>query len=185
MNHAEVSDSRNRRWTVGVALAAALIGLAPAARADTDLDPFEDLFGSSGINTWTASADNALGAAAALASTQASTTSSLVCPEVMTRSPSWLATSTRARLAAFLLDLASLLTPLGISLWAWITRSSPAASRQRWTRPSAASTGWSLCSLVVFPALSSASPCSNHRIDDRPPAVRGPRSLMNGYRIGG
>jgi len=65
MNHAEVSDSRNRRWTVGVALAAALIGLAPAARADTDLDPFEDLFGSSGINTWTASADNALGAGGA------------------------------------------------------------------------------------------------------------------------
>jgi hypothetical protein len=63
------SNNRNRRWAGGVGLAvsaafaAALIGLAnaPAARADTDPDPFEDLFGSSGINTWTASADNALG----------------------------------------------------------------------------------------------------------------------------
>jgi hypothetical protein len=46
---------------VGLSIGAALAGVAPAARADTDLDPFEDLFGSSGINTWTASADNALG----------------------------------------------------------------------------------------------------------------------------
>ena len=37
---------------VGVAFAA-LIGLAPAARADTEPDPFEALFGDSGINTWT------------------------------------------------------------------------------------------------------------------------------------
>jgi hypothetical protein len=46
---------------VGAAFAAALIGLAnaPAARADTDLDPFEDLFGIAG-NSWTASTDSSL-----------------------------------------------------------------------------------------------------------------------------
>ena len=55
------SNNRNHRWTggvgmaVGAAFAAALIGLAnaPAATADTDLDPFQDLFGDTGINTWT------------------------------------------------------------------------------------------------------------------------------------
>jgi hypothetical protein len=43
------------------AFAAALIGLpnAPAARADTEPDPFEDLFGTAG-NSWTASADSSL-----------------------------------------------------------------------------------------------------------------------------
>jgi hypothetical protein len=45
---------------VGVALAAALVGLAHAARADTEPDPFEDLFGSYGINTWTPSDDASL-----------------------------------------------------------------------------------------------------------------------------
>jgi hypothetical protein len=72
------SNNRNRRWASGVgmavsaAFAAALIGLAPAAKADTDpellpsddlsggLNPFEDLFGNSGINTWTTSADSFL-----------------------------------------------------------------------------------------------------------------------------
>jgi hypothetical protein len=59
------SNNRNRRWTngvgtVGAAFAAALIGLAPAARADTEPDPFEDLLGSYGSNSWTVSADNAL-----------------------------------------------------------------------------------------------------------------------------
>jgi len=46
----------------GTAFAAALIGLAnaPAARADTEPDPFEDLFGPAGVNTWTVSADNSL-----------------------------------------------------------------------------------------------------------------------------
>ena len=44
---------------IGAAFAVALIGLAPAARAD-DLDPYVDLFGSQGINTWTVSADSAL-----------------------------------------------------------------------------------------------------------------------------
>jgi hypothetical protein len=44
------SNNRNRRWTngvgtVGVAFAA-LIVLAPAARADTEPDPFEDLLGT-------------------------------------------------------------------------------------------------------------------------------------------
>ena len=49
------SNNRNRRIAVGVAFAVALIGLAnaPAADADDDLDPFQDLFGDSGINTWT------------------------------------------------------------------------------------------------------------------------------------
>jgi hypothetical protein len=42
---------------VGAAFAAALIGLAPAARADTEPDPFEDLLGTAGVNTWTPTAD--------------------------------------------------------------------------------------------------------------------------------
>jgi hypothetical protein len=47
---------------VGAAFAAALIGLAnvPAARADVEPDPFEELFGTAGINSWTASADSFL-----------------------------------------------------------------------------------------------------------------------------
>jgi hypothetical protein len=47
---------------VSAAFAAALIGLAnaPAATADTDLDPFEDLYGNLGINSWTTAADAAL-----------------------------------------------------------------------------------------------------------------------------
>lgn len=44
---------------VGVAFAA-LIGLAPAARADTEPDPFQALFGDTGINSWTPSADSSL-----------------------------------------------------------------------------------------------------------------------------
>ena len=44
----------------GAAFAAALIGLAPAARADTEPDPFEDLFGTAGVNTWTPAADASL-----------------------------------------------------------------------------------------------------------------------------
>jgi hypothetical protein len=57
---------RHRRWVLGVDIAvgaafvAAMIGLANAARADTDLDPYEDLFGTAGINTWTPSADSSL-----------------------------------------------------------------------------------------------------------------------------
>jgi hypothetical protein len=43
---------------VGVAFAA-LIGVAPAARADGP-DPFEDLFGDTGINAWTPAADASL-----------------------------------------------------------------------------------------------------------------------------
>ncbi|MFZ0715400.1 hypothetical protein [Mycobacterium sp.] len=43
------------------AVAAALIGLAPAARAD-EPDPFQLLFGDSGINTWTPTADTDLAA---------------------------------------------------------------------------------------------------------------------------
>jgi hypothetical protein len=42
---------------VGAAFAAVLIGLAPAARADTEPDPFEDLLGTAGVNTWTPTAD--------------------------------------------------------------------------------------------------------------------------------
>jgi hypothetical protein len=46
----------------GTAFAAALIGMAntPAARADTEPDPLEDLFGTAGTNTWTPSADASL-----------------------------------------------------------------------------------------------------------------------------
>lgn len=43
----------------GAAFAAALIGLAPAASAD-EPDPFQVLFGDSGINTWTPTADTDL-----------------------------------------------------------------------------------------------------------------------------
>jgi hypothetical protein len=51
---------------VGAAFAAALIsmGTAPAATADTDLDPLEDLLGNTGFNTWTPTADADLGALA-------------------------------------------------------------------------------------------------------------------------
>lgn len=42
---------------VGAAFAAVLIGVAPAARADTEPDPFEDLLGTAGVNTWTPTAD--------------------------------------------------------------------------------------------------------------------------------
>ncbi len=54
------SNNRNRRWTSGAAVVAALMGLAnaPAASADIDPDPFEDLFGTAGINSWTVSADS-------------------------------------------------------------------------------------------------------------------------------
>jgi hypothetical protein len=47
---------------VGAAFAATLIGLAnaPAARADTEPEPFQDLFGDTGINSWTPSADASL-----------------------------------------------------------------------------------------------------------------------------
>jgi hypothetical protein len=45
---------------VGAGLVAAMIALAHIARADTDLGPFEDLFGSTGINAWTLGADSSL-----------------------------------------------------------------------------------------------------------------------------
>ena len=44
------SNNRNRRTAIDAAFAATLIGLAPAARADTEPDPFEDLFGTAGVN---------------------------------------------------------------------------------------------------------------------------------------
>jgi hypothetical protein len=44
---------------VGAACAAALIGLAPTASADGP-DPFEDLFGATGFNSWTPAADASL-----------------------------------------------------------------------------------------------------------------------------
>jgi hypothetical protein len=59
------SNNRNRRRagdvgvTAGAAFGAALIGLAPPARAD-EPEPFQDLFGDSGFNSWTVSADNSL-----------------------------------------------------------------------------------------------------------------------------
>jgi hypothetical protein len=42
---------------VGATFAAALIGVAPAARADAEPDPFEDLLGTAGVNSWTPTAD--------------------------------------------------------------------------------------------------------------------------------
>jgi hypothetical protein len=75
-------NNRNHRIAVGTAFAAAILASTPTARADdmqisidgldlfptagntaaapSDLDPFEDLFGDSGINTWTTSADASL-----------------------------------------------------------------------------------------------------------------------------
>jgi len=56
------SNNRNRPWVggagmaVGAAFAAALIASAPVARADAPA-PFEDLFGDTGINSWTPAAD--------------------------------------------------------------------------------------------------------------------------------
>jgi hypothetical protein len=63
------ADRRGRRSVLGVgaaagaAFAAALIGLAhaPAARAD-EPEPFQDLFGDTGFNSWTPSADTDLAA---------------------------------------------------------------------------------------------------------------------------
>jgi hypothetical protein len=51
-----MTKPRGMVMAVGVAFAAALIGLAPAARAD-EPDPFQLLFGDTGLNTWTPSAD--------------------------------------------------------------------------------------------------------------------------------
>jgi len=57
---------RQRRFSLGMDLAvgaafvAAMVALAHTARADTDLDPFQDLFGDTGINTWTPAADSYL-----------------------------------------------------------------------------------------------------------------------------
>jgi len=56
-NRSRSRNNRNRHMAVGAAFAAALIGLAPAARADTEPDPFEDLLGTAGVNTWTPTAD--------------------------------------------------------------------------------------------------------------------------------
>jgi hypothetical protein len=59
------SNNHNRRWAGGVgkaacaAIAAALFGLPPAARADGP-DPFEHLFGDTRINDWTPAADASL-----------------------------------------------------------------------------------------------------------------------------
>jgi hypothetical protein len=46
---------------VGAAFVAAMIPLAQEAKADTEIDPFQDLFGDTGINAWTTAADNFLG----------------------------------------------------------------------------------------------------------------------------
>jgi len=55
MNTRRITPTRG--MAVGAAFAAVLIGLAPAARADTEPDPFEDLLGTAGANTWTPTAD--------------------------------------------------------------------------------------------------------------------------------
>jgi hypothetical protein len=67
MSHTNgTAGQRHRRFflgvdiAVGAALVAATIALAHEARADADLDPFEDLFGTAGINSWTPSADGYL-----------------------------------------------------------------------------------------------------------------------------
>jgi hypothetical protein len=52
-----MNSNRSVGMAVGAAFAAALIGLAPTARAD---GPFEELFGDTGINTWTPGADASL-----------------------------------------------------------------------------------------------------------------------------
>jgi hypothetical protein len=48
-----------RQIAIGAAVAAILVAAAPA-RADTEPDPFEDLFGTGGINAWTPAADASL-----------------------------------------------------------------------------------------------------------------------------
>jgi len=87
------SDNRNRR-AVGAAFAAALIGLAnaPAAEADADLNPFQDLFGDSGINTWTPAADSYLASidpTGALAGNLDASVDNFVAGELVV-DPSWL-----------------------------------------------------------------------------------------------
>jgi hypothetical protein len=64
------SNNRNRRSAGGVgmavsaAFAATLIGLVPAASADSEVDllpdPFQELFGNTGFNAWTTTADSSL-----------------------------------------------------------------------------------------------------------------------------
>ena len=57
-----MNSNRSVGMAVSAAFAAALIGLAnaPASRADTEPEPFQDLFGDSGINAWTPAADSYL-----------------------------------------------------------------------------------------------------------------------------
>jgi hypothetical protein len=71
----QAADRRRRRSALGVgtaagaAFAAALIsmGTAPSAKAitDGDVNPFEDLFGSTGFNSWTPAFDASLPATTA------------------------------------------------------------------------------------------------------------------------
>lgn len=120
---------------VGAAFAAVLIGLAPAARADTDLDPFEDLFG---INAWTPSADSFLASDPTnAASFDTSVDAFQSGAGRTTPSASWSPELTPARSAstptpALISPMAALLpTPLAPSPPAWITRCSPPASGRR------------------------------------------------------
>jgi hypothetical protein len=61
-----IAGHRQRRLFLGMDIAigagfvAAMIALAQEAKADTEFDPFEDLFGTAGINTWTPAADSYL-----------------------------------------------------------------------------------------------------------------------------
>jgi hypothetical protein len=61
-----IAGQRQRRFLLGTDIAvgagfvAAMIALAQTARADADIDPFQDLFGDTGINAWTPAADSFL-----------------------------------------------------------------------------------------------------------------------------
>jgi hypothetical protein len=130
----------------GAAFVAALIsvGAAPAASAvtGTDDDPFGDLFGTGGTNTWTTTADTDL---ATLSPTLAGDLDASVDnfeagfnPPVAPddRSASWPLAWTPARLAPTRVSVAFRTTPLVTSPWAWITRYLPAASGSRSPRTS-------------------------------------------------
>jgi hypothetical protein len=60
------AGQRQRRFFLGMDIAvgagfvAAMIALAQEAKADTDIDPFQDLFGATGVNSWTPAADSYL-----------------------------------------------------------------------------------------------------------------------------
>ena len=146
----------------GAAFAAALIGLAPAARAD-EPDPFQLLFGDTGFNSWTTTADTDL---VALSPTLASDFATSVdgyetgAGGFYASDPFTILThdlDPSAFIANPTVSASFRTTALVTSPWAWITRCFPPAATGRWTC-------WSMgCWLR---SVSLAWSGSDHRIDE-------------------